>query len=79
MIRNEELPYENKVVDLQRELFKVFGDDKDTVLAVSSCVSDYEEDVDELLRFIYTSDEISNEKVIAYAYDIYQARELGER
>ncbi len=75
---NDRLPYEDKVVELQKKLFSIF-DNEDVVLFISSCVSDYEEDVDELLRFMNNNSQIPSRMIVEYAYDILQARELGER
>lgn len=74
MLKTNKLPYEEDAQELLSELMKLFNSDKDSVLHVLSCVSDSEEDVKELLRFIKEESDVTIKTVAVYAYDLLQAR-----
>lgn len=67
------LPYEDIAQELCSELIKICDDDH-MVVAILSCVSDYEEDVKELLDFIKTGNDIDQETVSVAALDIQDRR-----
>lgn len=69
------LPYEELAQELCTELKKIC-DDNHMVLSILSCVSDYEEDVKELLDFIKSENDVDQETVSVAALDIQDRRSL---
>ena len=63
----------DKGIELVRELKKIY-EDKETVLSVLTCVSDYDEDIDELLTFIKTHPNYDKEDLLFVADSIEEKR-----
>ena len=74
MSKSDVLPYEKEAQELCTELLRIYKHDEHAVLAVLSCVSDYEEDVKELLQFIREDDEVTQETVAVVASEISDRR-----
>lgn len=59
---------------LANKLRDIYDDNEDVIISILSCVSDYIDDVEELLRYI-EEDNPNKKEIIEYAYSIQVYRD----